>query len=110
MLGNSVGLEYTSKQVPVEVVMNGKYLGLYSLSELVKIGSGGIEIDELDETVSSGEELTGGYLLANSSWLSYEGKYNEIMIRDDYCLQLVDPDPEEYQNTAQKEYITNYLL
>ena len=69
-LGTQLGLEFTPQSVPVEVVMNGDYYGLYFLTEQIRVGESRVNIDDLEDedtggpSVTEGEELTGGYLLS----------------------------------------------
>ncbi|MBR3330444.1 MAG: CotH kinase family protein [Mogibacterium sp.] len=68
-LGQQLGMEYTPQCVPVEVVMNGEFLGSYLLCEQIRIGKGRVEIDDLDDIKDAPaltDDLikTGGYLLS----------------------------------------------
>ena len=53
----------------VELILNGKHLGLYYLCEKIRVEKGKIEITEMTPENLSGEELTGGYLL--ESYVDY---------------------------------------
>ena len=46
-MGEQLGLAYTPKSMPVDVVMNGEYLGSYFLCEQVRIDKSRVDIDEL---------------------------------------------------------------
>nr|MCR5215101.1 CotH kinase family protein [Eubacterium sp.] len=61
-LGEELGMDYVMSSIPVEVVMNGRYYGLYYLCEHVRIGKTRIAIDELEEKDTSADKITGGYL------------------------------------------------
>jgi hypothetical protein len=68
-LGRKLGMEYTPECVPVEVVMNGEYYGSYLLCEQVRVGTGRVTIDDLDDikdvpAVTDPLIETGGYLLS----------------------------------------------
>ena len=68
-LGQQLGMEYTPQCVPVEVVMNGEFLGSYLLCEQIRIGKGRVEIDDLDDekdvpAITDEMIKTGGYLLS----------------------------------------------
>lgn len=62
-LGRMTSLDWTPRGRFVEVVLNGQKLGLYQLMEHVRVGSGRVDITEMKPTDTSGEALTGGYLL-----------------------------------------------
>jgi subtilisin-like proprotein convertase family protein len=46
-----------------EVVLNGSYLGVYTLLEKIKRGSDRVDIDKLRQSDVSGDALTGGYII-----------------------------------------------
>ena len=109
-LGNVLGLEYTPKCEFVNVVMNGKYLGSYYLSEQVRVGKNRVNIDDLsadDESkaVTSGSAITGGYLL------SCEKADDRMNITTDkgMAFAIESPDFEDYTNIEQYNYISDYL-
>ena len=49
-LGNYLGINYTPRSIPVELVLNGEHLGSYQLIEAVKIGSSRIDITQVKTT------------------------------------------------------------
>lgn len=54
---------WAPRTVLCEVVINGRYAGVYSLAESIKRGPDRMNIDKLKKTDIEGRELTGGYLL-----------------------------------------------
>lgn len=118
MMNNSIalymaeefGMEYTPKGVPVDVVMNGEYLGSYLLAGQVRVGKTRVDIDELEQEDNDPEDITGGYLLAVGG---QKEELPEKMINTENEMVFVCESPEfengEYENEAQKEYITNYI-
>ena len=60
-LGRKIGLEYTPKCVPVDVVMNGEFYGSYLLCEQVRIDENRINIGEPENGVDYHEA---GYLFS----------------------------------------------
>lgn len=63
-IGTRLGLDYTPKMLPVDLVINGEYAGSYFLSETVRIGSSRVDIDELTPEDNTEPNISGGYLLA----------------------------------------------
>jgi hypothetical protein len=61
MLSSKMG-HYASRNRYVEVVLDGQYLGVYSLMEKVKRDSARVDISKLKATDLSGDQLTGGYI------------------------------------------------
>ncbi|MBI5540870.1 MAG: CotH kinase family protein [Bacteroidia bacterium] len=54
---------YAPRCKPVELIINGEYLGVYVLMEKVKRDNNRINISKLQTTDISGDQLTGGYIL-----------------------------------------------
>ena len=46
-----------------EVIVNGKYAGIYALSESIKRGEHRVNVNKLKKTDTEGRDITGGYLL-----------------------------------------------
>ena len=73
-LGEQIGIPYTPRLIPVDVVMQGssfgtKYLGSYYLSELTAVGDNRVEIQKLGKKVTEenpevNPNITGGYLFS----------------------------------------------
>lgn len=47
----------------VEVVLNGEYQGVYTLTQQTEVGADRVDIDEMRSTDNEGTALTGGYLI-----------------------------------------------
>ena len=108
-LGQQLGMEYTPQCVPVEVVMNGEFLGSYLLCEQIRIGKGRVEIDDLDkikDVPAITDELvkTGGYLLS----MDYaEDDDDPSVFYTDNGMRLFIESPED-NVTYFNEYIKAY--
>jgi len=119
-LSRDIG-RYASRSKFVEVSINDVYNGTYVFMEKLKRDSNRIDINKLEETENSGEDLTGGYILKldkadglnelfyddtnsfTSSFLPYDANTNQqIHFLYDY------PDIEDI-TVEQKTYITNYV-
>ena len=104
-LGQKLGMEYTPQSIPVEVVMNGEYLGTYFLSEQVRVGEGRVEVEELtaDDT-----DITGGYLISRKPDET-DAEENKLItdLRASFLIEY--PDITEGGNDAEKQYIMDYL-
>ncbi len=62
-LSRLIGMSYTPAQEPIEVVLNGDYVGLYMLTENVRVGNNRVAITEQEDLATDPEEITGGWLL-----------------------------------------------
>ena len=62
-LSRMLGLAWTPAQEPVEVVLNGKYIGLYMLTENIRIDKTRVNIVEQADEETDPEKITGGWLV-----------------------------------------------
>lgn len=62
-LSRRIGLAYTPAQEPVEVVLNGQYIGLYFLTEKIRIDKNRVNIEEQEDEETNPALITGGWLL-----------------------------------------------
>lgn len=61
MLSEQIGLRWTPRVRPVELVLNGKYYGLYFLTEHVRIASNRVKITEQEDNAT--DSVSGGWLV-----------------------------------------------
>lgn len=62
-LSRRLGLKYTPAQQPVEVVLNNKYIGLYFLTETIRVAKDRVNIVEQPDTATDATTITGGWLV-----------------------------------------------
>ena len=62
-LSRRLGLKYTPAQQPVEVVLNNKYIGLYFLTETIRVAKDRVNIVEQPDTITDPTLITGGWLV-----------------------------------------------
>lgn len=112
-LSEQLGMEYTVKLEPVEVVMNGEYYGSYFLCEQVRIGKNRIDIDDLEETpdATDADTISGGYLVnmeytddPKHSFITHHGESNPV---GNWTIE--SPKFDSYFNEAQYKYISDYF-
>jgi hypothetical protein len=104
-LGQETDLAWTPHSAFVEVVLNGNYIGLYQLTEHVRIASNRVNIDELGSSDVSGDNLTGGYLLERDA--RYDPATDPgFRTTRNQPFTLEDPDPPAPE---QASYIQNYV-
>ena len=111
-LGNEIGLEYTYKCVPVDLVINEVFYGSYLLCEQVRVGDNRIEIGTPDS-----DDETGGYLLSRG--IPKVGDPDAITTRQNMKLLVKSPsheDAEAAEDEAQRaaadkyhDYISDYV-
>ena len=105
-LSRRLGLKFTPAQQPVEVVLNGKYIGLYMLTETVRVDANRVNIVEQEDYATASDEITGGWLMEIDNYEEseqvriYEGNGN--IIRFTYKTP-------ELLSDAQRNYLTNQV-
>ncbi len=62
-LSRRMGLDFTPEQRPVEVVLNGDYIGLYFLTETIRVDSDRVKITEQADNETDPDNITGGWLV-----------------------------------------------
>ncbi|MBR5029704.1 MAG: CotH kinase family protein [Muribaculaceae bacterium] len=62
-LSRQMGMPYTPREVPVELVLNGDYEGLYFLCEKIRVEDGRVDIWEQADMEMIPDNVTGGWLL-----------------------------------------------
>jgi hypothetical protein len=104
-LGSQSNLAWTPKSRFVEVVVNGRYDGLYQLTEQSRIDGDRVDIDELTPDDNTGDAVTGGYLMERDGrWTPQE----EAGFKTNSGQPIALDDPEE-PTPQQLSYITGYL-
>ena len=128
-IGENSKLEYTTRMIPVDVVMIGfqkdengteqetsrDYLGSYCLSETVEIGENRVAIESLDENATDPDVIQGGYLLAMYSEMQDKDKVPAAShFTTPSGMQITNDDPEFTDDmtegrSAQRDYIRDYI-
>ena len=62
-MSKRIGLKWTPQQVPIELMINGDYRGLYFLTEKINVGKDRVSIEEQKDGEKAPESITGGWLL-----------------------------------------------
>ncbi len=62
-LGRAINSNFTPEHRHVEVVLNGSYIGTYTLTEQIEVNPGRVEITELKSGDTGSDKITGGYLV-----------------------------------------------
>ena len=106
MISEAIGLRWTPRLVPVELVLNNKYVGLYFMTEHVRVGSKRVNITEQNEGDTQADLITGGWLVEIDNYATEnnitftEGNGQDIMV------SLKEP---EVLSSEQRNYIVNQM-
>ncbi len=71
-LSRLLGLAWTPSQQPVEVVLNGDYIGLYMLTETIRVEPDRVNITEQADYETDSEAVTGGWLVEIDNYMEDE--------------------------------------
>lgn len=58
-----IGMAWTPKAKPIELVLNGDYKGLYFLTETIRVDKDRVNIVEQEDNETDSENITGGWLV-----------------------------------------------
>lgn len=100
----SPGLDWTPRGEFVEVILNGTHVGNYYLCEQIKVDKNRVDIEELDNTVTEGDGITGGFIMELDTYYDEVNKFKSA--RRDLPWMFKDPDEV---NSAQFTYMQNYV-
>jgi hypothetical protein len=113
-LGRSMG-RYAPRTRYCEVVLNGNYQGVYFLNEKIKRDKNRVDISNLEPNETSGDDLTGGYIIKldkvdGSSGPGFVSEYPPASLGTSkkITFQFEYPKWDEIA-PQQKTYIANYI-
>lgn len=106
-LAERIGLPWTPRQQPVEVIINGDYRGLYFLTESIRAAEGRVPIEELDDLEEDRTLISGGYIVEldnydedESAQIQMEEKGQSNQYKD--VLRITFDTPEEYSDLQRR--------
>jgi len=105
-IGRRMGMAWNPRMQPVEVVLNGDYIGLYFLTEKIRVAKNRVNIQEQSDYETSPELITGGWLLEIDNYITPE---NITIVEGNGMPFWVTPHSPEHLSPEQREYITTYL-
>ena len=107
-LSRLLQMPYTPSERPVELTLNGEYLGLYFMCEKIRVEDGRVEIVEQEDYDTNPFNVSGGWLLelrgaANTVYGQYENNDNSGLW---YKFESVSP---EHFSSQQQKYISTFI-
>jgi PKD repeat protein/subtilisin-like proprotein convertase family protein len=108
--------QYAPRTRFCEIMLNGEYIGVYTLTEKIKRDSGRVNVAELNSWDTTGTELTGGYILkidkltgaGGAGWSSAFPPPNSGTSQAEIYFQYDYPSPDSI-HPAQAQYIKNFV-
>lgn len=101
-LGQQIGLPWTPREIPVEVVINGDYRGIYFLTESIRVDKLRINITELDDEVADPALCSGGYLVEMDNY----PEDGQIILGSGENVRRITPDTPEILSDIQRKFLT----
>ena len=103
-LGKRLGLAWTPNVLPVEVVLNGDYIGLYFLAETIRVDKNRVNITEQEDECTDPELVSTGWLVEIDNYADE----NQIVLYEPNGTKLrLTFDTPEVLSELQLDYITN---
>lgn len=105
-IGKFAGQPFTAAAKFVDLVVNGKYLGSYQISDQIEVRSKRVDIVEQEDEATAESNITGGYLLEVDGFAYQETSY--FTTTRGVAITIKSPD-EDIINADQKNYIKKYI-
>lgn len=105
-LSRQLGLAWTPSQRPVEVVLNGDYIGLYMLTETVRVEPNRVNVTEQADYETDSLKITGGWLVEIDNY--YEEEQIQTVESNGQAINLTYKSPE-HLNYPQREYLLDLI-
>lgn len=107
-ISEKMGLPYTPRSIPIEVVLNGDYIGMYFLTEHIRIDKDRVNITEQENGETDSLAVTGGWLLEIDNY----NDPNQIKLVDykknNSIIRITYHSPDSLSQ-EQLNYLTNYM-
>ena len=102
-----IGMAWTPKARPVELVLNGDYKGLYFLTEHIRVDKDRVNIVEQEDNETDPEKITGGWLVEIDNY--NEAPYNiEIREGNRHTMWFTYKSPE-LLSSAQEKFLKDEM-
>ena len=103
------GLEYTPTHIPVNLYLNGKYLGVYTFADKIEDGNGRLSLGTTLLTDTEKSDI--GFLLEIGWDYDSENIYNKDYFDAEKVLRIYVKEPEITKvNSPEMRYIKKYIL
>lgn len=105
-LSRRIGLAWTPRQLPVEMVLNGEYMGIYFLTQNVRVESSRVNVTEQADGEVDPYNITGGWLLETDNY--NDENQIKMIAGNDRMLRITYKSPEILSD-EQKNYLINLI-
>ena len=105
-IARRMGMPWTPEHRPIELVLNGDYVGLYWLTEKIRVDEDRVNITEQKDNETDPELITGGWLVEIDNYPA-DGQV-KITEGDGSRLRFTPDTPEEL-SAEQRAYLTHLV-
>ena len=105
-LSQMIGLDWTPAVQPLELVLNGDYVGLYFLTETIRVDKDRVNITEQEDNVTDATAITGGWLVEIDN---YDSDPHITIKEGGKTTMWVTYKTPEILSAQQEEYLTNQI-
>ena len=105
-LSKMIGMAWTPEAKPLEVVMNGDYIGLYFLTEHIRVDKDRVNIVEQEDEETDAQKITGGWLVEIDN---YDEDPHITLKEDEKTTMWVTYKTPEVLSSQQEDYLTQQM-
>ena len=106
-IGRRMGMAWNPHMEPVEVMLNGQYIGLYFMTEKIRVEKDRVNIIEQKDNETDTTKVTGGWLLEIDNYIE---PGNITFTEGNGKPFWVTPHTPEELSDVQRDYITSFLV
>ena len=104
-LSTRIGFDFTPSTQFVDVVLNGDSIGTYIVTDQMEVKSDRIDVDKLDNAMTTLPDITGGFFLEADGFAD-----GDVKTKTAHGMNIVLKYPDEDDvNESQKQYIFSYV-
>lgn len=107
-LSKMIGMAYTPDAKLLEVVLNGDYIGLYFLTETIRVDKDRVNIVEQEDMETDNENITGGWLVEIDNYDS--DPHVTITEGGDVHTMWITYKTPEVLSYQQEQYLTQQMM
>ena len=105
-IARRMGMAWNPQIEPVEVVLNGQYIGLYFLTEKIRVDEDRVNVIEQQDLETDPDKVTGGWLLEIDNY----GEPTSIKVTEGNGKTFkVTPHSPDVLSDVQRDYISEFL-
>lgn len=105
-ISKALGMKWTSSYCPIELILNDEYMGLYFLTQSIKVDKNRINITSQEDETMNADSITGGWVVEIDNYQE-EG---QVYVTEGNGAQIMfSMKVPEVLSAPQRSYITNQL-